>query len=527
MPLGSPTRVPTPGGVLLFDPLTTDEGGLLPSSYNLITEHGLMVNRPGLTSLGTLTAPDVALGAYWERLHADNAPVLLVGASSKLYRYNPTTRVFDALTGPVLAGTVACPVTFTYFEQGGFQYLIAVNGVDAAVENRLDQATYAAVTAGYIARSVCTVADRAFYANLTIAGGRFPSMVAWSQAGDRTVNPALNRKNLIDSGDPIIAVRRGLRKSVNIYRERSIWIASAVRATDATAFDWEEAEQVAGPLGPMAIGGDQGFRQWWLGWDLNLYSFDGTNADLLTPLQGILKGRFNPLAAALTNVVYDEMRQHLVISVALDGDTVPTHHFRYSLETKGVYPLRWNRLYPVTMLATWQVELDTPTCQLPDVPTCELPDVPTCQLGFTPGQATVIVGSHALVATHDGSADLAEEIPWQADVLMPTVPGGEYEFDGVELMAPPSCPPVRVGVSVGHTFDTRTRLELGVIDPSIAPPAYPSPLDDTAAGPNLARVTSDQDMRGRSTVVHLDGQTALPVAMRRLEIGLYTRRRMV
>jgi hypothetical protein len=526
MAQGQPTRVPTPPGILLFDPLANDDGGLLPSSSNLIQRYGTLESRPGFTLMGTLVAGDISLGAFYIRDKTGSIR-FFVGSDRRLYEFNNASRVMDILTGPALTGSINCPTTFTYFEQGAVQYAICVNGVDGAMEHDVTTATYGLVSTGYIARSVCTVANRLLYGNLTIGGVRYPTMVAWSAAGDRTVNPAGARVALIDEGGHIIAVRRGRRKSAYIYREDSIWTATAKVASDANAFDFDVASQSPGPVGPAAIASDPSFRQMYLGSDLNLRFFDGTNADILAPTSDFLSGRFNPLFAALTQVVYDPIAQELKISLPLDGDTIPTHALTYSFITKGVFPVPWNRIYPVTLLASWQVELETPTCLLPDVPTCELPDVPTCQLGFTPGQQTVVIGSSANVGTHDGTDDLGEPIATAFDILMPMLPAGEYEFDGVEVQAPPSCPSMTVSVLVGPTYDTCIHeIPLGTIDPSIVPPLYGTgPPEDVAGGPNQSTLRSDDTLRGRCVIVRFRCTSPLQFQVRRIELTQFSRRR--
>jgi hypothetical protein len=469
---------------------------------------------------------DIALGGFYIR-DKTGAVRFYVASNRRLYRYNNASRTFDALTGPALTGSIACPTTYTYFEQGAIQYAICVNGIDAAMEHDVTSVAYSLVSTGYIARSVCTVANRLLYGNLTIGGVHFPTMVAWSAAGDRTSNPALARSALIDEGGHIIAVRRGRRKSAYIYREDSIWTANAKVASDANAFDFDVASQSPGPVGPGAIASDPSFRQMYLANDLNLRIFDGTNSDILAPTSDFLSGRFNPIYAALVQVVYDPIVQELKVSLPLDGDTIPTHALTYSFVTKGVFPTPWNRIYPVTLLASWQVELETPTCLLPDVPTCQLPDIPTCQLGFTPGQQTVVIGSSTRVGLHAGSDDLGEPIATQFDILMPMLPGGEYEFSGVEIQAPPSCPQLHVRVLLGHTYDTATtEIDLGIIDPSITPPPYLSgPPEDVAGGPNLSLLESDQDMRGRAVIVRIGCTSPLQMQIRRIELTSNPRRR--
>lgn len=519
MPQGQPTRVPTPSGILLFDPLSNDDGGLLPSSNNVIQRYGTLESRPGLQPMGTLVAGDIALGGFWVRDKTGSVR-FFIGSNRRLYEFNDATRVFDALTGPALTGSIACPTTFTYFEQGAVQYAIFVNGIDAAMEHDVTTGAYGLVSTGYIARSVCTVANRLFYGNVTIGGVHFPTMVAWSGAGDRTVNPAGARNALIDSGEHIIAVRRGNRKSVYIYRENSIWIGAAKAASDSQAFSFDIATQGPGPVGSMAIGEDPGFRQMFLGGDLNLWLFDGTNQSILAPTARLLSGRFNPLFSELVSVTYDQINQELILSLPLDGDTIPQHELRYSFLSQGVFPATWNARRKVTCLSSWQVEIETATCALPDVPTCLLPDVPTCQLGFTTGQPTVVIGASDFIGIHEGSDDDGDAIPIATDLLMPLLPGQEYEFSGVLIDATTSCPPLTVSVLVGPTYDTCTHeIPLGVIDPSIPAPVYGTgPPEDVAQGPNMAMLRSDDVMRGRVVIVRLRSTSPLQTQIRRIEL---------
>lgn len=523
MAIQNPTRVPTPSGVLLLDPLSNDDGGMLPSSANIIQRFGTLQNRPGFSLMGDILAGEKALGGFWVRDQAGNVQ-FYVGSTGRLYHYNNASREFEDLkTGasPALNGSTACPMTFTYWEEGDFQYALACNGVDVAVEHQIGAADYAAIATGYISRTMCTVANRVMYGNTTIGGIRFPTGLAWSAVGTRATNPALARTKLLDEGGHIMALRRGARKNAWIYRENSIWVASAKAASDAQAFDFDVAWQGPGPVGPMAVADDPGFRDIYLGNDLNIREFDGTNSRIIAPTGSLLRNRFNPAFASLVCGVFDEVMQEFVISLPLDNDTLPLHLLRFSFVTGGVFVGEWNPRLPVTMLASWQVELDTTTCDLPDVPTCELPDIPTCQLGFSPGQQSVVIGASEQIGTHQGSDDNGEAIPVTMDILMPLLPGREYEFDGVEIQAPVSCPPLTVSVLVGPTYDQCTHeIALGTIDPSITPPAYEDgPLEDTAGGPNLSTVRSDTDLRGRCVIVRVRSSAPGPVQMRRLELS--------
>lgn len=525
MPTGSPLRVPPPPGVLVRDPLADDAGGMLPSSLNLITRFGALVSRPGLTALGqALTAGERVLGMFWTRT-ADGHIHLLIGTSKRWWSFNTATRQWDDLSGGVLlGGALTMPVTFAYFGQGDFEYILGVNDTDAAKEWKHGDAAYADVATGYIARSLCVVANRVLYGHVTIGGVRFPTMVAWSAAGDRTSNPALARNKLLDTGDQIVAVRRMNRLSGVIYRERSKWIATAVQGSDAKAFAFTVADQEPGPVGPMAVGEDPGFRHIYFGSDLNLWTFDGTASTLLAITAGLLGGRVTTAALGLVSVAYDPLTQEVWVTLPLDGDTVPTWVMVYAMQTQGIFFGRLPVACAACSTGSWQVELETPTHLLPDVPTHLLPDVPTHQLGFQAGQEVLILGADAQVYTVEGSADAATAIPVTFEWLMPTAAGVEHEFDAVELMVEPPGAPITVAVLVGPTYDHLTEIVLGIIDPSLTPPTYPDPPEDVPGGPNLSVVRGPEVMRGRIVVVRLTATVATPLKVRRIELFQWARR---
>lgn len=531
MPSGVGLRLPPPPGQLLADPLASDTGGLI-ESENLINRYGSLRSRPGMTQVGgALLGGHPVVGSFFvrDKQGLTGSIQLVVGTTATWWHLNNGTVAWDDLSaggGPPLTGNFA-PVIFTYFEQGGNQYIIGVNDKNPAIEWQVGAAPpYAAVATGYIARSVCTVANRLFYGNVTIGGTRFPTMVAWSSPLDRTSNPALARQPLLDTADHIITVRRMGRTAAVIYREWSQWLATAQANDDANAFAFTVQDRQPGPIGPAAVAEGPGLRHTYFGSDLNLYSFDGNSATIIAATADVLRTRFNSSARFLVNAVYSPNDQEVWVSLPLSNEPFPTHVMVYSFQTGGVFFQRWQD-HPTTMLGLWQQELETPTDALPDIPTDHLPDVPTDQLGLLQLQTVLItgtqVGTTVSVNTLDGVSQFGQPISYLADLLLP-IRDGDYEFDGVNLMVeePDVSLPITVSVLYGQSYDSLTTLVLGIVDPTI-----PSDQEAVAGGPNKIELrTTEASIRARIIRIQLTVQAAVAVNIRRLEVLAWPRQRM-
>jgi hypothetical protein len=524
---GTSLRLPTPQGVLLLDALATDAGGLLPTSENFLTRYGAFVARPGLDPLGQdLLANEPILGHFWTRDQQEKIQ-LVVATTKRWYWYGNASGIWSDLSGagPALTGRSTQPVIFTYWEEGNFQYVIGVNDQDLAVQWQVGTANYTSLSS-YIAKSVCTVANRLLYGNVTIGGVRFPTMVAWSSVGQRAVNLATSRAKLLDTGDPVISVRRMGRLSAVIYREQSQWVATAQAGSDAQAFQFTVQDVQPGPVGPAAITTGPGLRHTYLGNDMNLYTFDGVQATMLAPTAGLLQGRLNAATARqLTSVQYSPADQETWCAMALDGDQVPTHVLVYSYQTGGVFLHRLRESQAAYTLGTWYVELGTPTNLLPNIPTDTLPDVPTNQLGFNQGQSILIAGGAHRVYMLSGVTDEEQPIACTASYLLPLIPGGEHEFNGIEVLTRAPGVPITVSARVGSTMDTLTKIPLGTLDPAIIPPPHPNPLDDVMAGPNLTTLmaqTADV-VRGRIVILDFQASSLVGLKIQRLELMSYPR----
>ena len=479
----------------------TDHG----STPQVVTDNGAGVLVGNVGSGGTMLI-DYATGIY-------SFSFALGGAT-----HDGPVDVAYQYTGFLLTGTPLMPTTFTYWEEGGKQYLIGVNNQDPAVEWEVGALAYQSVTNSYVADTICTVANRLVYGCPDIGGVDFPTMVAWTAAGQRTNNPTLARDSLIDTSDKIVAVRRMGRLAGVVYREWSQWMGNAIAASDARAFQFTVADRQPGPIGPAAVAEGPGLRHLYFGSDLNLYTFDGVNSTLLAATANLLTGRFSSGARQTVSVVFYPIGQYALVSLPLDGEQVPTHLLAYSFQTRGVFLGRWNPAIPITTIGTWQLELETPTHLLPNVPTHQLPDVVTHRLGFIAGQLVPIVGAAGQVYTLDGTTDDGVPIPLEADVLLPIIPGQDYEFDGVEMHVAPPANPITVSALLGPTLETLTEYPLGVIDPTLPP-------GDTEPGqPNAVILRAPGPMRGAVCVLRFTCAATQVIQIRRVAFFAWPRK---
>ncbi len=487
MPVGAPPIVvPPAASVFLDEPMAGGRVGLLPSSINILNRYASMRSRPGLQHLGQILNERV-LGSIWFRDHADTVQ-LVIGQPTRWRHLNNATRVLEDLSstiglfdvptddlpdvptdelpdvvtdqlgipqGGALHGSDLMPVTFCLFEQGGRQYVIGVNDVDPPKQWTPGATSYATVEDAPIARTVCVVANRLLFGYLTDADGKkLPQRLKWSKVGRRLDYSDLAQSDLLDVFDHIVAVRPMGRKAGAVYREWSEWLAVAVQGSDARAFDFILQDNKPGPIGPAAVA-IVGLRHIYFGSDLNVYSFDGVQAQIVAATANLLRGRIVNERKRLVSAAYSPVDREVWIALPLDADDVPTHLLIWSELTGGVFLGRVPMDLAVSHFGTWQAELDTVTDALPDIPTDQLPDVPTDALGFSTRQVLLIAGA--------GGPRSTIEIPGTAPTEGTVVDTPTDGLPDVPTDTLPDIPTDQLGILAGGTPGEPPSMAVGAL----------------------------------------------------------------
>jgi len=511
MPAGTPITVPAIVGTFINNP-PFNQIGFTDQSLNVLIREDELQTRPGLNQVGQ-NLNEIVLGFAPPCRDTSDQTVLIAATNLHWWKLNMATDLYTNIANVALTQALM-PTTFTYFFQGAHQYMIGVNDKDPTKEFDITQNTvFATIAAAPIGRTCATVANRVVIGNLLYSGTRFPNDVQWSSVADRTSWPAIARNTLPDTADNIMAIRTLGRNSAAILMERSQWIMQAQLGSDAAAFSFTVMDHSPGPIGPAACDiGPGGMQVVYLGEDGNIWSFNGVQSQMIYQTQRYIAGRVNFVTKYLTAVAYQHAQQEIWISIALDGDFYPTHLLIYSYKNSQVYIQQTPSTIPVTAMGLCICELSTPTNQLPDVPTNQLPDIPTNFLGVSSKIEELIMGNTVGTYHWEGTLDAGSNIFNDWRLLMPVIPGSNYVFDGLEIMAEPmdaQSGAFTVSVQLGPAYDNLTETILGVLDPS------------DSATLSITNV----ELNGRVVVVRITGNGYLKI--RRLEVRAWEARVMI
>jgi hypothetical protein len=126
------------------------------------------------------------------------------------------------------------------------------------------------------AKDVTVAFQRVILGNVELNTGRAPSTLSISDKDDPNTFPALNRVDLSDTNDTIVAVRALNTQSFAIYKDNSIWIG--VGAPQIYPFTFEQRSLVPGPVSPGVVVPVYGVH-YYLGQDGMIYKFDGRTSE--------------------------------------------------------------------------------------------------------------------------------------------------------------------------------------------------------------------------------------------------------
>lgn len=262
-----------PGGVDEIHNAAALGSGKWLSSSNFITRNGIGRPRPGYTKMGSTVASSnaiIGIGSYGTATTETNSVAHTLTAA---YLWDGTA--WNAITGTWTASAADELVRFTTYVQGTTLHLIRVNAVNAP-DSYAGSGSFADVGGSPpTGRDITVVNGRV----LIVRAGANVYRVQWSAFNDMTSWPAGNIVDLSETTDELIACKTFGPLAAAVYKEDSVWLATAQAA--AAAFQFQLVAQVPGPISPAVVVAYRG-AHYWLGKDNVLYRFDGSRVDVVS-----------------------------------------------------------------------------------------------------------------------------------------------------------------------------------------------------------------------------------------------------
>lgn len=243
-------EVPTLGIVRTQPPYAIGPAALW-SGDNVIVRDGVLRPRDGLTVLDastTFTAPPTGLFGY--RTIGDVATPVLA-TTQRLYAFQSGAWVDRTQTLQTASPDQVARFTSIVTGTPSVSIVIHVNGKDAPQQWDGAAATFTTVAGSPPAfTDVATVAD-------VVVGLVPPYRVQWCASlsgGSIGVWPALNRFELADTPDEVVAIRATGPLTAIVYKARSLWALIPTGASsEARLFRREFLGDYDGPAGPAAV----------------------------------------------------------------------------------------------------------------------------------------------------------------------------------------------------------------------------------------------------------------------------------
>ena len=379
MPRGTPYELEIPVGGSRYDLLPHKvPPGYLPDSTNVITRHGVVIPRPGLTDLFSTEFGEQVVGGIYYKLADGTEKTVAMGLTTwKVANFG--TSAWDDITGAALTGGAGDQGRFVVWPEGGTVYLVGVNNVDGPKEWDGSAGTYSALT-GLSQWTTCkdlTVAYNRIVVGNTVEGGvRYPYRIRFGDFNTRSTWTSTNLVDLTDTNDQIVAVRALNRTSFAALKDQSQWVG--VGQTGTFAFRVELQDTQPGPCSPSAVVERFGVLNY-LGQDGSFYQFDGNRTTHIgEPIRKKVQANINYSTIGRSHGFYRQYDRMLVwffpttennptaaVSYQIDTGAWQYHELATGIEAtaswlfKLISSLTWDTL-PVAW--TWDtISTDYPT----------------------------------------------------------------------------------------------------------------------------------------------------------------------
>jgi hypothetical protein len=345
---------------------------------------------------------------------ANTGNFLFGAGETKLWRYSSFAGTWTAATGTALNGGPQSYNIVRFFKTsaGTADGVILANGQDypAAWDNT--SAAYTSLAAGPLAPNCCMVLlGRVLFGNVKEGGVRWGSRIRWSALNDQATYPALAYADLVDTSDNIVAMQTMNRSAGLIYKAGSVWMATATGGSDAAAFRFEIVGYAPGPISAGAVVVGRGGMHYYLGRDFNIYRCDGSSVQKVINCGNILT---QYLAGGPTGGFCGTYLAHN-----------ETAYFFLPLSVVGVS-------YQVVLcanLVTGAIYFERFEEFISAATTLQFVDSRE-RVVISPGFRTDVY-QHAY---DDESVTDALASPFDVRVMLPILPGVEWEIQGIDLM---------------------------------------------------------------------------------------------
>ena len=238
------------------------------------------------------------------------ASINLKGSNSALTAANTQRAVFSPLLNSATPG------------------FVMTNNTDPPIAWKVGDIQWTVLSAAPAKARCCATVTLGVAGNVVMLGNtteslvNYPSRIRWSSLNDHTTWPAASYADLLATADSIVAIRAFNRLSVAIYKDSSIWVATAQPGTSAASFAFEIVDRTNGPIGPGAICDGPYNTHIYLGRDGILYRFDGSAAVPVARLSDLNGFSFDSAHTENNCILYDRYRSRFYgVAWALSSNT--------------------------------------------------------------------------------------------------------------------------------------------------------------------------------------------------------------
>ena len=334
MPRGLPYELNVPTGGVRYDLLPHKvPAGSLADSLNVVTKHGRLVPRPGLTTLFDAGVGEQVVGGIYYKMPIGTPKLVAMGLTTwKIGNFG--TNAWDNITGTAISGSADDQGRFLIWPEGGTVYVLGMNNVDGPKEWDGAAGTYSALTGlsqWTTAKDWTAVSNRIVVGNTVEGGIRYPYRIRFSDFNTRSTWQAVNVVDMVDTNDDIVAVRALNRTSFAILKEQSQWIG--VGQSGVFPFRVELQDTQPGPASPSAVIERYGVL-YYMGQDGSFYSFDGTRTTHIgEPIRKKVQASLNTATTGRIHGVYRQEDRSMYWFYPTTANN-PTESVSYQIDTQ-------------------------------------------------------------------------------------------------------------------------------------------------------------------------------------------------
>ena len=320
-------------------------------SENIARLAGKVVLRPGLIKLSdSLTGVVTSIMSFISEVFEKTT---IVQTTRKIYRYDYNTNQFIDISGTVtLGGSSQFLSQMRVFFRNDASAVISVNGVDTPKVWQPSVGGAIRDVAGNppVAHAVAVLANRVIMAH----DGKLISVSAFNDFDAGW--PSTQIVNLADTPGAIVSIVERSSLMAYIFKEDAMYEMQATGGKYPFRFEMRAAG-IVGPASSQAIVTLPSGQFLYLGWDGNVYSFDGVNVQLASTAAQAVLARTADVKHIYTSFGYFDNKLQAAVFFFPDMRWEwPSMAIALTYPDMAVFPFRFN--FPITAAAI--VPLITP-----------------------------------------------------------------------------------------------------------------------------------------------------------------------